>query len=295
MSEEILEIKTAIIPVAGLATRFLPLSKVVPKELWPLVDSPLIQYVISEAKNSGITRIVFIVGSQNKSFLDFLKPAPHLEKLLKDRKKENILNEIKKLEELLSGLSFSFVSQKKPLGDGHAILQAAKVLAQEPVAVLFVDDIVDSQTLCLSQLIKIYKTCRKPVISLHRLPKEKLHSYGIVDVDKIASRLYKVKKIVEKPAVGTAPSDLAIVGKYILTPEVFDYLKKAKPSDKGEIILAEVFEKMLKEGKTIYGYEFEGKWLECGTKQDWLKSNLYLSLKHPQYGPELKKTLKELL
>ncbi len=288
------DIKTAIIPVAGLATRFLPLSKAVPKELWPLVDQPVIQYIIEEAKDSGIKQIVFVLSPQNKKILDYLKPSPQIEKILKERKKGNILTEVKKLEELFKDISFSYVTQKKPLGDGHAILQAAKIIGSEPVACLFADDIVESKTPCLSQLAKVFKTCQKPVIALYRLPKEKLSLYGIVAVEKIANRLFKIKGIIEKPALGTAPSDLAIVGKYILTPEVFSYLKKAKPGPKGEIILAETLDRMLTDGKMIYGYEFEGKWLECGNKMEWLKSNLYLSLKHPQFGPELKKILKEI-
>jgi UTP--glucose-1-phosphate uridylyltransferase len=130
------------------------------------------------------------------------------------------------------------------------------------------------------------------VIALSQVPKEKVPSYGIVGVEKIANRLFKIKKIVEKPTIDKAPSDLAIVGKYILTPEVFDYLKKAKPSKKGEIILAEVFEEMIEDGKVIYGYQFEGNWLECGTKEGWLKSHFYLTLKHPKYGLELREYLK---
>jgi UTP--glucose-1-phosphate uridylyltransferase len=144
------------------------------------------------------------------------------------------------------------------------------------------------------QLAKIFKTCQKPVLSLYRLPKERIPFYGIVKVEKIASRLYKIKETVEKPTLEKAPSDLAIVGKYILTPEVFDYLKRAEPNEKGEIILADTFEKMNKEGKIVYGYEFEGKWLECGNKLEWLKTNLHMSLKHPQFGPELRKYLKEI-
>ena len=290
-----LEIKKAIVPIAGLATRFLPLSKVVSKELWPLVDVPIVQYIINEAKESGINEIIFVLSPDNKKILDYLKSSPKLEKTLKARKKESILAEIKNLEKLFKSISFSYVLQKKPLGDGHAILQAAKFAEREPVAVLFGDDIVDSATPCLLQLKKVFKTCQKPVISLYRLPKEKLPLYGVVGMERIASCLYKIKKIIEKPSIEEAPSDLCIVGKYILTPEVFHYLKKAKPSEKGEIILAEVFDKMLKEGNVIYGYEFEGKWLECGDKLKWLKSHIYFSLKHPKFGPELKKYLKEII
>lgn len=286
-------ITKAIIPVGGLGTRFLPLSKVVPKELWPLVDEPVIQRIIVEAVNSGINEIIFVLSPGNKKILDYLKPSPKIEKILKERKKDKVLAEFKNFEELFKNVSFSYVIQKEPLGDGHAILQAAKVIKDEPAACLFADDIVDSEIPCLSQLTKIFKTCQKPILSLYRLPQEKLRFYGIVNIEKIAHGLYKIRDIVEKPEPGTAPSDLAIVGKYILTPEVFSYLKKAKPSQKGEIILAEVLDKMLKDGKVVYGYEFEGEWLECGNKIEWLKSHLHFSLKDPQFGPELRKFLKE--
>jgi UTP--glucose-1-phosphate uridylyltransferase len=293
-------IKKAILPIAGLGTRFLPLSKIFPKEVWPLVDKPVIQYLVEEAKNSGISEIIFVISPEKKMVVDYfqkyyLQKSPKIEKKLKEQGKINLLEELKKLEELCQGLSFNFVFQKKPLGDGHAILQAKDLIGGEPVAVLFGDDIVDSKTPCLLQLIKVFKTAQKPVIALSQVPKEKVPSYGIVGVEKIANRLFKIKKIVEKPAPEKAPSDLAIVGKYILTPEVFDYLKRAKPSKKGEIILAEVFEEMIEDGKVIYGYQFEGNWLECGTKEGWLKSHFYLTLKHPKYGLELKEILKKII
>jgi len=258
-------IKKAIIPIAGLATRFLPLSKVVPKELWPLAGVPAIQYILKEAKDSGVEEIIFVLRQNNKKVLDYLKSCPKTEKFLRERKREDILIEVKKLEELCHGLSFSYVIQKSPLGDGHAILQTAKLIKDEPVACMFPDDIFDAREPVLSQLFNVFKTCQKITVALNKQPEEKVSAYGIVGVEKIASRLYKIKKIVEKPNIEKAPSDLAIVGRYILTPEIFGYLKKAKPSKKGEIVLAEVFDNcMIREGKVIYGYEFSGNWLECG-------------------------------
>lgn len=290
-----MEIKKAIIPIAGLATRFLPLSKALPKELWPLVDIPLIHYAVEEAKNSGIKELIFVLSPENKKVLDYLKPSPKIEKILKERKKEGILAEMKNLQELLKDISFSYVLQKKPLGDAHAVLQAVKLVGGGPAANIYVDDVIDSKTPALLQLAKVFKTCQKPVIGLYRLPKEEISRYGAVAVEKIASRLYKIKKIVEKPAIEETPSDLAIVGRYILTPEVFEYLKKAKPNKNNEIYLAEVFNnQLLKDGKVVYGYELEGKWLECGNKTGWLKSHLYLSLKHPKFGPDLREYLKKL-
>jgi UTP--glucose-1-phosphate uridylyltransferase len=288
------EIKKAIIPVAGLGTRFLPMSRVLSKDLFPLVDKPVVQYIVEEAINSGIKEIVFVLSPGQKTLLNYFKKAPDLEKLLIKRKREAQLKEYKEFEAMISGITFSYVVQKEPLGDGHAILQAAPKVKNEPVALSFGDDVVDSDEPALQQLIEIFKTCSAPVVALKSMPKEKVPAYGVVSVEKIASRLYKIKKIIEKPEPDKIPSNLVIVGKYVLTPEIFDYLKKAKPSKKGEIILAEVFDKMLSEGKVIYGYELKGEWLECGDKAKWLKSFFYLALKDPKFKDELKQHLKNI-
>jgi len=294
MVEKSTDVKKAIIPVAGLGTRFLPMSRVLSKDFFPLVDKPIIQYIVEEAKNSGIEEVVFVVNPGQKNIINYFKKDPELEKLLIKRKKESVLKEYKDFESMLHGISFSFVEQKKPLGDGHALLQAAKKINGSPVAISFGDDVVDSDEPALAQLINIFKTCSAPVVALKRLPQEKLPAYGVVAVEKIANNLYKIKKIIEKPKPGQAPSDLVVVGKYVLTPEVFKYLKKAVPSEKGEIILAEVFDKMLGDGKVIYGYELKGEWLECGDKLKWLKSFLYLTLKDSRYKDELKNYLKTI-
>lgn len=287
------EVKKAIVPIAGLGTRFLPLSKVVPKEFLPLVDKPTIQYIVEEAMHSGIEEIIFVVSSKKTAVIDYFKENKNLEKLLKKRGRSELLKELELLKTISKKISFSTVIQKQPLGDGHAILQAASFAKKEPVAVMFGDDIVESKTPCIEQLIKLYKTSQRPILALYRVPQEKLSSYGVVAVDKIANRVFKIKQIVEKPSLENAPSNLAILGKYVLTPDVFEYLSKAKPNKKGEIVLAETLQKMLNEGKNIYGYEIEGRWLECGTKIDWLKTHFYLSLKDPRYGKILKSYLKE--
>jgi len=292
--EEQKDVKKVIIPVAGLGTRFIPMSMAVPKEFFPLVDRPVIQYIIEEVKKSGIKEVVFVTSPGQKTVLNYFKKSPELEKTLVKRKKDNILKELKDFEEMFEGISFSYVTQKTPLGDGHALLQAAKLVGGEPVAVSFGDDVVDSEEPALSQLISIFKTCNAPVIALKQLPTEKLPAYGVAAVEKIANHLYKIKKIIEKPTPSEIPSNLVIVGKYVLTPEVFQYLKKATPSKKGEIILAEVFDKMLSDGKIIYGCELKGEWLECGDKQKWIKSFFYLALKDPRFRDELKQYLKTI-
>ena len=292
--EHNLEIKKAIIPVAGLGTRFLPLSLVVSKEFFPLVDKPIIQYIIEEVKKSGIKEVFFIISPKQKMILNYFKKSPELENILIKRRKEKLLKDLKSFEEVFDGISFSFVVQKNPLGDGHAILQAQKLVGSEPIAVSFGDDIIDSQEPALLQLMNTFKTCSAPVIALKSLPKEQIGAYGSVAVEKIAHNLYKIKKIIEKPTVNEIQSNLVVVGKYILTPDVFDYLKKSKPSAKGEIILGEVFDKMLNDGKTIYGYELKGEWLECGDKLKWLKSFLYLAIKDPVFGKDLKEYIKQV-
>lgn len=286
-------LKKVIIPIAGAGTRFLPLSKIVPKEAMPLVDKPILQKLVEEAKDSGADHIIFVINEEKKNILDYFKNDNDLKKLLKQRKKEKELQELERLEDLMRSLKISFVYQDKPLGDGHAILQVASKIKDETVGVLFGDDIVESEIPCLKQLNNIHKTCQRPVLALSSVPKEKLSNYGVVKVEKISRRVYKVKDIIEKPLPDQAPSDLAIVGKYILTPEVFDFLKTTKPTFRGEIILANAFHNMLQAGKSIYGYEIDGKWLECGTKLEWLKTQTYLSLKDSRFGPEIKTFLKE--
>jgi len=290
------EIKKAIILAAGMATRFLPLSKVVSKEFLPLADKPTFQYLLEEAIASGINEVIFVVSPGKKSaILDYFKKSPKLEKLLKEKKRANLLAGLQEAEKIPQNLSFTFVVQKEPLGDGHAILQAKKAVGNESCAVFFADDVLASKTPGLLQLLEVYKTCKKPVVALKKLPKEKLPHYGVVATDKIASRLHKIKKIVEKPSLESAPSDLAVVGRYVITPEIFQYLKDLLPDKRGEIVLANALEKMIADGKIVYGRELDGDWLECGNKILWLKSNLYFSLKHPEFSPELKKYLKEIL
>lgn len=289
-----MEIKKAIIPIAGLGTRFLPLSKVTTKEFFPLVDKPIIHYIVDEAKRSGIEELVFVVSPRQKNILKYFQKEPELEKLLTKKKKENILKELKEVEEIFKGIKCSMVIQKEQLGDGHAILQAAKFAKDEPVANSFGDDVVDCDEPAMGQLIEIFKTCSAPVVALKKVPREKVSAYGSVAVEKIANRLYKIKKIIEKPEPNEIQSDLVILGKHVLTPDVFEYLKKAKPTKKGEIILAEVLQKMLDDGKVIYGYEIKGEWLECGDKPKWLKSFFYMALKDERFKDELKQFLKTI-
>ena len=289
-----MDIVKAIIPLGGLATRFLPLSKVLPKEFWPLVEKPLIQYAVEELKNSGVTNIVFVVNSLNKDLIgEYFASSPSLEKTLEEQKREELLESLRKVEKLIQGLSFSFVAQTKPQGDGNAVLLAKKYIGEDPCVVLYPDDVIVSDVPATLQLAKTFKTAQKPVLGLVSLSQEKLSAYGVVGAEKIATRLYKVKKLVEKPATPeAAPSNLVSVGRRVLTPEVFDYLKKAKPNKKGEVVLGEVLGEMAKDGKILYGYELEGKWLECGEIRSWLYSFVRTTLLHPTYGKDIQKLLR---
>lgn len=286
----------AIIPSAGLGTRFLPLSQAISKELLPLAGLPMTHYVVKEAADSGIEQIVFVLSESKNAILDYFKKSPKTEALLESRGDKELLQKLRRIRKDFEKISFSSVIQSKPRGDGDAILKARQQLGKNAFAVLFPDDIFETKKPAIGQLLKVFKTSQKPVIGLKKFDdKAKLSSYGVVKVEKIAHRLYKIKGIIEKPKIEDAPSDLAISGRFVLPNDVFSYLAKTKPNKKGEIILAEAFNLMLADGKMIYGYEMEGEFLECGRTIDWLKSNLYLCLQHPEYGPLLKEYLKKLI
>lgn len=287
------QIKKAIIPIAGLGTRFLPLSKVLPKELFPLVDKPVIQYIIEEAKASGIKEIIFVDKPGKGLVIDYFKKKLKSEKASLSKYKNHFLKELENLEGLSESISFHQVFQKIPLGASHAVFQARKLIGEEPCAVLWADDVVESKTPCLAQLIKIFKKYQKPIMALYRVPKESFQFYGMIEGEKITNRIYRIKNFVEKPSVKESPSNLAIVGKYIITPEVFNYLERTHFDLKSDVTLSATLVDMAKDGKKVYGYEIEGKWLECGNKLVYLESNFYLSLKHPQFGPKLKQFLRK--
>ena len=286
-------VKKAIIPVAGLGTRFLPLSKVFPKEFWPLVDKPVIQYIVKEARDSGIKEIIFVNRPGGKVIKDYFKKKIKSKKAFLSKYKNHFLNDLKDLEKISQEISFRYVVQKEPLGAAHAVFQARKFVNKEPCAILWADDVVESKTPCLLQLIKIFEKYQTPIIALARVPKESFQFYGMVKKKKVKRRIYQINDFIEKPSIKESPSNLAIIGKCIITPEVFNYLKKTHFDLKSDVTLSTTLIEMAKDGKKIYGYEIEGRWLECGNKLAYLKSNLYLSLKHPKFGKELRRFLKK--
>ncbi|MFA5755472.1 MAG: sugar phosphate nucleotidyltransferase [Candidatus Paceibacterota bacterium] len=289
-----MKVKKAIFPIAGLATRFLPLSKVISKELLPLVDKPLVNYTVDEAYHSGIDEIQFVVRKNQKDVMSYFKKDDGLEKTLIERNKKEELELLRKLEETIKGIDFSSVIQKEAKGDANAIYEAKSFAGNDPVGIFFCDDIIHSkEEPGLAQLIEVFNTCQRPVIGLKKLPDDRLSSYGVVDVEKIANGFYKIKGVIQKPK-NNPPSNLAAVGRMILTPDVFEYIGKDKKLREKDVSITEVLGRMAQEGKAVYGYEMKGDWLECGDKMLWFKSFLTLALDHPQFGPQVKDFIKNI-
>ena len=258
-----------------------------------MVDKPMIYYPALEAAQSDIGQLVFVLAKRNEALADLFKKQPRLEKTLKTRGKKKLLEVLREFEAPFDNVSFSTVLQPQPKGDGDAVLKAKKQAGKSAFAVLFCDDLFEAKTPPTSQLKKVFQTAQRPVIGLKRVPADKISLYGAMRVEKIASRLFKIKEIVEKPAPKDAPSDLVFCGRAILTPEIFGYLEKTPPTKKGEVILVEAWNRMLKDGKIIYGCELEGRWLQCGNLDDWLASNLTLLSQHSQYSSILKVRAKQ--
>ena len=285
-------IKKAILPVAGLGTRFLPATKAQPKEMLPIIDKPVIQFLVEEAVNSGVKDIIFVTGRGKRAIEDHFDYAPELENSLLEKNKSDIFKKVREISEMAN---FFYVRQKMPKGDGDAILCASDFVNNEPVAVLFGDDIIDSKIPCLKQMISVYEKYGDCVVALERVPKKETKHYGVVAAKKISDKVYEISDVVEKPDPKDAPSNLAIVGKYIITPEVFVELKKLKEQKnrKEELRLADALKNLLKK-RPIYGLIYEGKRYDCGSKIGFMKATVDFGLKHPEVNGEFKKYLKNL-
>lgn len=281
-------ITKCIIPVAGFGTRFLPVTKAQPKEMLPIVDKPIIQFLVEEAVASGIKDIIFVTGRGKRSIEDHFDCSFELEYNLVEKGKQRLLEEVRRISELAN---FFYVRQPSPLGDGHAILCAKEFVGNEPVAILFGDDIVDAKTPCLKQLMNVFEKYNDSVIALERIPKKDVSRFGVVGAVELSKRTYEIKKFVEKPPIEKAPSNLTFVGKIILTPDFFDILE-SRPSESGEIRLADAFIQGLKQNKPLYGYEFEGRRYDCGSKLGFLEATVDFALKHPEVNKDFEKYLK---
>ncbi|MEP7162870.1 MAG: UTP--glucose-1-phosphate uridylyltransferase GalU [Candidatus Moraniibacteriota bacterium] len=286
-------ITKAILPVAGFGTRFLPATKAQPKEMLPVVDKPVVQYLVEEAVASGIEEIIFITGRGKRAIEDHFDVSYELEDTLVEKNKHGLLETVRKI----SGLArFSYVRQPIPLGDGHALLQAAHLVDDdEAVAVLFGDDLVDSDKPVIRQLMDVYEKYHDPVIALMAVDKSEVSKFGVVGTTKIGERTHEVKSFVEKPKPEDAPSNLIAVGKYIITHEVFETLRTIQAESRdGEVRLADAFIQMLANKRPLYGYEFEGERHDCGDKFGFVKATIAMGLKHPEVGEKLKGYLKSL-
>lgn len=271
-----MNITKAVIPVAGLGTRFLPVSKSVPKEMLPIIDKPCIQYIVEEAVNSGIKEIIFVISPEKLAVRNYFSPAPKLEKRLQATGKTAELKTIKQLEKLAI---FHYVYQKKALGDGDAILHAAKFIKKnESFAVLFGDDIYDSPTPALKQLITQYNKVKAPIIALEKISRKDSYKYGIIKVKKQKGSLYEISNLVEKPSPATAPSNLAIAGKYIVTPELFATLKKSNPFHDSELRLIDGMLNHIKHSP-IFGHQVRGLRFDTGDKHGYLKAITHFAKK----------------
>jgi len=286
-----MKIKKAILPVAGFGTRFLPATKSQPKEMLPVVDKPVIQYLVEEAVASGIEEIIFVTGRGKRAIEDHFDVSYELEDTLVEKNKHDLLAAVQKI----SGLAkFSYVRQPMPLGDGHAILQAAHIVGDEPVLVLFGDCLYDSKVPAAKQLIETYEKYEDSVVGLSHVEKKEVSKFGVIEGVKLDDANYEIKNIVEKPKPEETESNLVAVGKYIITPEVMEILRTMKTGKSGEIRLADAFEIMLANNRPIYGKDLEGEWLDTGDKFNFIKASIKLGLKHPEIGEKLAKFLKEL-
>ncbi|ASS97997.1 UTP--glucose-1-phosphate uridylyltransferase [Geobacillus thermocatenulatus] len=284
------KVRKAIIPAAGLGTRFLPATKAMPKEMLPIVDKPTIQYIVEEAIASGIEDIIIVTGKGKRAIEDHFDNAFELEQNLIQKGKYDLLEKVKEP----SKVDIHYIRQKEPKGLGHAVWCARNFIGDEPFAVLLGDDIVQAETPCLKQLIDQYEQTLSSVIGVKRVSDNETHRYGIIDPIEQHGRRYQVRQFVEKPAPGTAPSNLAIMGRYILTPEIFLFLEKQEAGAGGEIQLTDAIQK-LNEIQRVFAYEFEGKRYDVGEKLGFIQTTIEFALQHDELREDLIQFMEKIL
>ncbi len=284
------KIKKAILPVAGFGTRFLPATKAQPKEMLPVVDKPVVQYLVEEAVASGIEEIIFVTGRGKRAIEDHFDISYELEDTLVEKNKQDLLEVVQKISTLAK---FSYVRQPIPLGDGHALLQAAHLVDDdESVLVIFGDCIYDSNVPASKQLIQAFEQYQTPIIGLSEVALDDVSKFGVVAGEKLDEKDWKITSIVEKPKPEDAPSRSVAVGKYIITNDVFKVLESMESGKSGEIRLADAFDLMLGENIPIHGRNLEGEWLDTGDKFNFLKTTVHFGLKHPEIGEKFREYLK---
>ncbi|KPU42838.1 UTP--glucose-1-phosphate uridylyltransferase [Oxobacter pfennigii] len=285
-----MKVKKAVIPAAGLGTRFLPATKAQPKEMLPIVDKPTIQYIIEEAVASGVEEILIITGRNKRAIEDHFDKSIELEMELKTKKKDDLLGLVEKISNMAN---IYYIRQKEPRGLGHAVLCAKNFVGNEPFAVMLGDDVVDSEVPCLKQMINIYNEYKTTVLGVQEVKREDVNKYGIVAPRPIEERVYKVKDLVEKPEVEDAPSNIAILGRYIITPQIFDILENTKPGAGGEIQLTDALKELLK-NEAMYAYNFSGRRYDVGDKLGFLQATVEFALKREDLKEDFIKYLNNL-
>jgi UTP--glucose-1-phosphate uridylyltransferase len=289
------KVRKAVFPAAGLGTRFLPATKAQPKEMLPLVDKPLIQYGVEEAMASGVQTIIIVTGRGKSSIEDHFDVSFELEQLLESKGKTAMLSMVRSISDMID---VAYVRQKEALGLGHAVLRSKELIANEPFAVVLSDDIIASQTPCLRQLLDVYEYYGASVLALMEVPREQISAYGVVDAELVSNggmenRLFRIRNMVEKPKPNDAPSNLAIIGRYVLTPEIFSCIEAVQPGSGGEIQLTDGLKLMLR-NRPIYGFKFEGKRYDAGDKLGFLKATVEFALERPDLGQAFGDYLKDL-
>jgi UTP--glucose-1-phosphate uridylyltransferase len=291
----IAKVRKAVFPAAGLGTRFLPATKAQPKEMLSLVDKPLIQYGVEEAMHSGIQNIIIVTGRGKSSIEDHFDVSFELEHLLESKHKSDMLSMVRAISDMID---VSYVRQKEALGLGHAVLRAKELVGSEPFAVVLSDDIIASEVPCARQLLDVYEYYGASVLALMEVPSDQISAYGVVDAEMVSdngreNRLYRIRNMVEKPKPADAPSNLAIIGRYILTPEIFHCIESIEPGSGGEIQLTDALKYMLR-NRPIYGLKFEGKRYDAGDKLGFLKATVELALSRHDLGHPFREYLKAL-
>jgi UTP--glucose-1-phosphate uridylyltransferase len=284
-------VRKAVFPAAGLGTRFLPATKAQPKEMLPLVDKPTIQYVVEEAVASGLAEIIIVTGRNKRAIEDHFDAAFELEYYLNDRGKVEELAQIKTISELAS---VCYVRQKEPLGLGHAILCARSLVGDEPFGVFLGDDIIGgARTPCMRQLLDVYDKYDAPVIAVERVPRDRIHQYGVIAGHNVAGNVWEITDLVEKPRAQDAPSDLAIIGRYVLTPDLFGILAETAADQRGEVQLTDGL-RALRRRRPMYAVEFEGKRYDTGDKLGFLKATVEFALARPDLSDAFRAYLRSL-
>jgi len=289
------KVRKAVFPAAGLGTRFLPATKASPKEMLPLVDKPIIQYGVEEALHSGIQNMIIVTGRGKSAIEDHFDVSFELEHTLESKGKKEMLSAVRAISDMID---VSYVRQKEALGLGHAVLRAKELVGNEPFAVVLADDVIDSEVPCLRQLMDVYEFYGASVVALMEVPKDQISNYGVVDAEPVPhngtkDRLYRIRNLVEKPKAEDAPSNLAIIGRYILTPEIFTSIEETGPGAIGEIQLTDGLRHLLR-SRPIYGFRFDGQRYDAGDKLGFLKATVEFALKREDLGGPFRTYLKSL-